>query len=369
MLNKKHYKYLHIITAKDLKFVASMVKMIKLPSNGFNIDEHVFIVSNKDVYDGLREFGDNIVLDEITKDWFQTYDKYCDWFISHGYFDKKKGMILKNKIKNKIVFRYWGGRKPLPKKRNGKIVTNLIISIYSVAYKMIYKHIYGHFALIGIANIVDKIDLGDLITDVPMMKMPYSLGSYDLTKTIAERPKEHTDYVNVIIGHRSDRAERHIHYIDLLQKYADKNIKIFVPLSYGDKEYAEEVKRYVSNKNVKNVIIIDQFMEFPVYLNFLHEMDIAIIDGETSCALGNIGIHIRFGNTLYISRTGIIRKAFDCEKVPYRCLDELENASFESFCNLIKYNRAVGKEFISKPYTTQVKQWHEVFNYLESKRY
>ncbi len=368
MLNKKHYKYLHIITAKDMKFVASIVRMINSPRNGFHNDEHVFVVSNKDVYDGLKEFGDNIVLDETTKNWFQVYDKTCDWFISHGFFDKKKGMAFNKRIKNKIVFRYWGGRRPLPKKQKGKTATNIFISTYSVAYKMLYKHIYGHFALIGIANIVDKIDLGDLITNVPMMKMPYSLeGRYDLARNIAKRPKKHTNYINVIIGHRSDRNERHIHYINLLQKYADKNIKIFVPLSYGDKKYAEEVKKYVINKNIKNVIIIEHFMDYSVYLNFLHEMDIALIDGETSCALGNIGIHLQFGNTLYISRTGIIKKAFDCEKVPYRCLDELENASFESFCNLIKYDTSEGKEFLSKPYTSQVKCWHEVFNYLERK--
>ena len=370
ILKNRYFKFLHIVDAKDLKFVISFVKMISKESNNFILDDHAFIVSNEKVFNGLKSINNNVFLDEETKNWFKTYNQSCEWFISHGAYSKRIGLLLSKKIKQKIVFRYWGGRRPIPKKQEGRLVYNLLVTIYSFIYSILYSHIYGHFAVIGIANIVDRIDLENFVNNVPMMRMSYSLeNNHELItlKSNEKFKKNNKHSINVIIGHRSDPNEHHAKYINLLERKFGDKISIFIPLSYGDRDYANQIKAYVREKKYTNIVIVEKFMEFAQYLAFLKKMDIVLLDGETSSALANLGIHIRFRNKLYVSRTGVIKKALDFENIPHHYLENLESETYESFITADDDYELNNGELISSPYDIQVEEWHRVFTYLENK--
>lgn len=368
-LNGRHVKYIHIFSSKDIKFYVPIVKMINNSKNGFNTNEHIFLTPFKKVYESLGAF-ENIILDDKTKNWFKEYDKFCDWFITHGYFSRKDGFLLSKRIKNKIVFRYWGGRRPFPKKINGRLFHNMVIDVYAIIYKIIYRYIYGHFALFGIANIVDQIDLNEVLYDKPMMRMPYaSEESKDYVTILKNQHKIDDGKIRIIIGHRSDKNEHHIKFIDLLQRFADENIEIFIPLSYGDMKYAQEVKNHIMQTSARKVKVIDELMEKNDYLKLLRDMDIAIIDGETSCALGNISYHVQFENTVFLSRTGLIKKAFELERIPFHCVDEIEKMSFSEFSKILLFDGDKSKEFGIKPYDRQLVCWKNVLTYLDEKKY
>lgn len=344
-----------------------MLQVINNPENLLHPDNHIFLTPHRNIYEAYSQYG-NVVLDERTKNWFKVYDKSCDWFIVHGCFTKKDGLILSKRVKNKIVFRYWGGRRPMLSQIDGRPFHNLLINIYQRLYRMIYKYIYGHFALIGIANIVDVLDIGDILPDVPMMRMPYSdINSKETISNLLAQPKRNDGIIKIIIGHRSDKNEHHIKYIDLLQRFSKENIEIYIPLSYGDLEYAKTVKKYIALTKAKHVTVIDEFLDKGEYLKLLRDMDIALIDGETSCALGNISIHVQFENTIFISRTGLIKKAFERESIPFHCLDEIEKMEFSEFAKPLTYNSVKSEEFSSSSYNSPVEYWKTILNYLDEK--
>ena len=50
------------------------------------------------------------------------------------------------------------------------------------------------------------------------------------------------DCINILIGNRSKPILNHIEVLDDLAKFKDEKIKIYIPLSYGDKEYGNKVE-------------------------------------------------------------------------------------------------------------------------------
>ena len=366
VLGDKHVKYLHIFASRDLKFYTPLVKLIGDKKNGFNWDDTVFLVTHKSVYEALHK-NCNMVLDEDASEWYYKYEKNCDWFISHGFIDHKRALLLPKRIQKKIVYRYWGGRKPIPEYIHGINLKNISIFFYRLTYRMLYSRMFGHFAMIGIANLVDEIDLRKMDKRTPMFILPYGSSEYELVKKYTKENTKSSNELRIMIGHSSIRSEKHIYYIDLLQRFKDENIRIYVPISYGDMDYAHEINEYVKNNGIDNVVLLNEYMPIEEYIKLLCSIDIAVLDGETSNALGNIHIHLSFGNTLYVSRTGVVHSALNERKIPHHYVDELKTIDFNCFSKLlpISYD-SVSDDFKVQPSEYYIKCWKEAYDFLDS---
>lgn len=366
-INGRYYKYIHLLWSNELKFNGPVVKLINKLENNLKPEEHAFITRHEQVYKALKDYG-NVFLDDNNKNLFNTYADSCNWLISHGYPEKQIVLMIKKKAKRKIVYRYWGGRRNPKKMIKGQPIRNLVRRGINSAYNYFFRKTYEDLPLIGIANIVDTIDLRKLLKNTPLMRMPYiGEGRQDALLKTKQKHTRSDGYLHVLIGHRSEPSEHHIYYLELLRKFEYEKIKIFIPLSYGDAEYAESVKNYVKEENLENVTIVDEFMDYSKYVEFLNDMDIGLIDCDNSLALGNIGILLRLGKTLYISRNGVIKEAFDLEKVPYHCLDEIKNMDFSQFSKLLTIDENSSEEFKSHGYEYHIDRWRDIFAFLDDK--
>jgi hypothetical protein len=85
-----------------------------------------------------------------------------------------------------------------------------------------------------------------------------------------------------------------------LKQYKDENIKIFVPLSYGNQQYAEEViakgQEIFGNKFIPFI----DFMPFEAYLEFLSDIDIAVFAHKRQQAMGNTITLLGLGKKVYL---------------------------------------------------------------------
>lgn len=359
------YKYVHLIWPNELKFSKPLIDFFENNEDELKSEQHCFITPNKDVYEIFKGHK-NVFLDEGNENLFNKYAPLCDFVISHDFPSKKIVLSIKNRFKKKIVYRFWGGRRPLIEKQKHHFFHNVYANVYNGLYKCAFRYIYDNLALIGIANIVDEIDLKEYIRKTPLMKMPYpNARAYEIVQEIMAGSRKDNGQLNVVIGHRSEPLEKHIKYLELLGRFSAEKIRIYLPLSYGDKDYAKKVIDYVKENNLDNVVLMTDFMEYKEYLSFINQMDIAIIDCENSLALGNVNLFLTFNKTLYISPTGVIKKAFDIKGVPHHCVNELENIDFTTFSSLLKVDDCP-KEFIVNPNSYYVGLWKDILDYLQS---
>ncbi len=98
---------------------------------------------------------------------------------------------------------------------------------------------------------------------------------------------ENHDGLNLLVGNSAHPSNNHIESLEKLLPYKDKEIKIFAPLSYGDKDHANKViekgKAWFGDK----FIPLTSFMKFGDYINLLKKIDIAIFNHNRQQAMGN----------------------------------------------------------------------------------
>jgi len=71
--------------------------------------------------------------------------------------------------------------------------------------------------------------------------------------------------INILLGNSATYSNCHLEALDILSKYKEENMKIYIPLSYGDKKYGNQV----SNK-ARRYLVIKRFL----CLNFWKEKNI-----------------------------------------------------------------------------------------------
>lgn len=108
--------------------------------------------------------------------------------------------------------------------------------------------------------------------------------------------------VNILIGNSATESNFHREAIDSLMRFKGENIKIFVPLSYGDSEYAKSIIKYGLEKFSNKFIPLIEFLSPENYAKFLERIDIALFNNQAQQSLGNIFA------LLYLKKKIFIRK-------------------------------------------------------------
>ncbi len=358
-------KYIHILWADELKFNRPLVEFINSEER-LRGSESLFVTPYLDVFNALKQY-DNVVYSNH-RNLYLYYGRRCKWLFCHDYPSKRVSLFVPLNIKRKTIYRYWGGRREERKTNTGNVWLDCSGRVFNFIYKILFRFLYGNLAAVGIANVVDEIDLRPLLPKIPLLRMPYvTKAALEAQKMISPLSRSQDGIVRVMIGHRSDPIENHIKYIDVLQKYPSDRIHIFLPMSYGDEKYREKVREYVTVNEMRNVTIMDSFLPFPEYCNFITSVDIALIECHNSLALGNVSLLVGAQKTVFLSREGVIRKAFEAQGVPFRILDEIDNSSFDDFAKLIDYPPKMGDDFMMHDYEYFVRLYYSIFEFLDNR--
>lgn len=167
----------------------------------------------------------------------------------------------------------------------------------------------------------------------------------NIYKEYVIEPKEYIN-MNIQLGNSSDPTNNHIDLLNLLIKYKNTKIKVFAPLSYGNKEYTKEVIDYGKKLFGDKFIPLTEFMPFEKYLEFLGEIDIAIFAHKRQQAMGNIITLLGLGKKVYL-RKDITTWQFFLEKGIE--IYDVENIELELINEQIKkQNQQKTKDYFSK---------------------
>lgn len=323
-------KYIHILPQNETKFCQKLVELINNLQGITKKEDHLFITPHEKVYNCINEIS-NTVLDKSKGHLVNKYSQSCKWIFFHGHLNGLYGLKIRRKYLSKVILRFWGGNIGFEGK-DGEPLKNIV----KRAIDFFFIRKLSRFAAIAIANKVDTMTLRKKLKNIPIYEMPYGLGKKEEIIEITRDSKEENNTINVLVGHNGWPHDTHIQVLEKLSKFGDR-ICIYVPLSYGNQEYINEVESYIKSICTNNVVIVKDFMPYDEYVRFLNKIDIAVLNGEKSYALGNVAILSLLKKKIYLNRKGIIKEVFDEDNIPCGCVDEIDTMGFDEFIKKAEY--------------------------------
>nr|WP_245907145.1 TDP-N-acetylfucosamine:lipid II N-acetylfucosaminyltransferase [Photobacterium sanctipauli] len=90
--------------------------------------------------------------------------------------------------------------------------------------------------------------------------------------------------------------------MDALVKLTGSNLQrdIIMPMSYGSKSYCEVVKKYISDNNLSNINLVEEFLEYDEYIELISSCDTVFMNHIRQQALGNIIFNIYIGMRVFL---------------------------------------------------------------------
>ncbi|WP_162139404.1 TDP-N-acetylfucosamine:lipid II N-acetylfucosaminyltransferase [Methanocorpusculum bavaricum] len=190
----------------------------------------------------------------------------------------------------------------------------------------------------------------------------YSAGEFEIAPLhIRENT---TSPLKITLGNSATETNRHMAALDLLSKYKNENLQIYIPLSYGNPEYAKTVVTKAKEIFGDKVVVLDQFMPPEEYNEHLSEMDIGIFNHNRQQALGNIAYLLASGAKIYLNNDSPLWEIYDEMKFHIHSINTIQEMSYNDFSYLDKEELAENSMMAKKIYSEKhgVECWTRVFN-------
>ena len=363
--------FIHILWHDELKFTTKLVDFFNDKNVVLFDSTHIFVTPFYNVYNHLKKHG-NITYYPLksprSSKIINHFAPKCDYLVLHNVCKSTAFFCIRRKYLKKIIWRTWGGNRlgALPYTRDR-------LSFLGIALKYITNHYVincvNHFAGIGIANSVDKIEIQKKFNrNIPLFRMPYPNKLIDNTFLSKLNEKSNSkECINILLGHSGFKDDNHIEILKQLIRYKDDNINVYLIFSYGDNEYIKTVKQYIKHNWKSKITIIEDFLPYQQYLDLLKTMDIAIFDGTYSYALGNIGVLLYLKKKIFLNRNGVIAEAFKSEHIPFVYTDSISSMTFSDFSKPIVYKSDSWKELSIHTYDQHIEEWNDIIEYYANK--
>lgn len=296
-------KYMHVIW--NDKFSEMFIKFL---NNNFDPNEHHFVYMG-----GLNpnEFpiteGPNIFYNRSKlKSYFYFLRKIytSDKIYIHGLFNPHVVLLLflQPWITKKCNWIVFGGDLYTYKKPK--------LTIKSKIYEMMRRGVISRF---GSISTLVKGDY-ELVKKWYITKAKYNEAKYlnldrieyldKLLKNSSNKLKK--EYVSIIIGNSATATNNHKEVLDYISKFKSEDIRIYCPLSYGNKQYGEEIIEYAQNIFGEKFVPILNYMDLFEYMDFLNNMDIGIFNNDRQQGMGNISSLVYLGKKVYLSKNTVM---------------------------------------------------------------
>ena len=243
-------------------------------------------------------------------------------------------IFIRNKYCKKIVWRSWGHDVGYDcSECNFKTFKNSL----RVLVEKIWARKVKKFKFVGIANVVDYIDITRRFgKNINTVKLHYSSSPTILTPTNTYREKESHETINVMVGHSGHSEDNHLSIIKSLEHFGTERIHIHLVLVYGN-------ERYITNliESLKDIhlpyTLYTELMPLQEYNELLESMDVVVLDGKKSYALGNLSFLMKRNKKIILNREGILHQALDYLGVYHGYTDTLKEDTIEE----LLYNEPV----------------------------
>lgn len=317
------YKILHLFRIE--KFTESFIEFV---NEYFGENMHEFwVYGNRYDYPYVKVSGyKNVkyyldILEELQTNNTKKFDK----IIYHGIFETDiiKYFFQHRSLLNKLYLYFWGGDK-------------FIHGNYMEKFRKKNLVKYAH----AVINIIPEEEV--FMRKTYQMRGKHFIAKYNNSELVKEMQSnmesnvQNKDYTAILIGNSSTVSNRHIPIMEALSNFKNENIKIFVPLSYGDRSYAKQVIEIGDRLFGSKFIALTKYMNKCDYLKFLREIDIGIFGIRRQQAMGNIGALLYMGKKVYLSRNSVLDHYYT--KICNCNIEKTEKIDNMSFAELVEFD-------------------------------
>lgn len=182
--------------------------------------------------------------------------------------------------------------------------------------------------------------------------------------SLAERIRNGEE-IYIQVNHRAEAILKHKEVLDCLLKFKNENIKILLPLCYGDKDYGDYIEQYARDKFGNKAIIQREVMAYDDYIDLLKRVDIFILNSTRQIALGNIHPMILMRKKIFLPAGSVLYRYYSDEGDEISCLEMIKNANF-TYDDLCKdLNTEIAQNhLIDYLQEDTISKWRDIFNLL-----
>lgn len=231
-------------------------------------------------------------------------------------------LYFKKELYSKMIWRIWGADL-YNWKKNG---------IQGIAFNGIREYTRKRIKSI-IAEPMDRPEfIKQFGSSVSFIDGPDPKG-YNID-TLEKNKEEKTDnIIYILVGHSAVIALNHIKILNDLKHYKNENIKIILPLNYGDSSYAKEVyNEAVKIFTTEKIIAINEKLDMDKYIKLLWHCDIAIIHSDRQIAMGNITMLMYMLKKIYLKKESIMDRYYRSEQgLEIYDSNTISNLTFDEF--------------------------------------
>lgn len=357
-------KYLHFLLHFSQGWARIILQIFNTPENGFNLSDHFFITSREKIYNDAQGIYDNIFFEKSCGiggvDLINKYGKFGDTIIVHSFRGPKTALKVEKSLRSKIVWRTWGHDVKLHY-RDG-----IFKDIKNFYLNQKWKRVVRDFRGVGHGGAVDEIDIEDFFgKKVKKFFMPYvEIGNYESLCKARDLENKKENLVKVCVGHSGFAKDNHVELIKRLKVYENENIKLFFVLTYGNEKYIESLINLIPDLWEGQYEVVRDHMPFDEYAFFMKKMDIIILDGQDSYAIGNLDMALFLGKKLFLNKKGILAKTLKKENIPFASTDKIGAVSFDEFAKPFDYRLNEEHRLCHKPYEDYIRYWKECLEHI-----
>ncbi len=360
VLADKPVKYLHIMTASNYGTVDGYTKLV---NENFDNDEHLFII--RDTKDNpqhsLENFKNIVWLPQAEKGEFERMLAYIDsaesvfWHSMGWYWTTQLKMLLKPKYMKKSVWVEWGADLFNWKRKDGNPIVRFVVN----EIHRLWRKKVGSVVVIFPTD--EDVYRKEFNKNQKIMLATYSV--YRHTQIDDQKPTQFHDpaITNILVGHSATPNAHHLEVLDSLAKFKDENIHIYIPLSYGEDDYAQQVMDKATEIFGDKVTFQMKNMPLWDYVHFLWDIDIAIFKVYRQIALGNICRLLYMTKKVYLPKGSLLYNYYEENDTEIYDCDAICDMTYSEFTTKPKMTEpsACIKERMNRG--AVIEQWRNVF--------
>jgi hypothetical protein len=181
---------------------------------------------------------------------------------------------------------------------------------------------------------------------------------------ISQKIRENKPIV-IQVGHRADHILNHRDTLIKLSRFADKNIKIFLPLCYGDKPYAKKITELAHQLFGEKAICQLEVMPCDDYIRQLKSIDIFILNSKRQIALGNLHPMMLMQKKIVLPSDSVLYNYYLKTYTPIFPYESISECSFDELVKDVDM-RLARKNLIEYISSNSVELWNNIFREITS---